>query len=75
MTLTFLLQDVTISSGSQETVSVVAEVVKFFGVGNKYLVEGTIEWEDIFPPTDPRGTVYYVREVSEVHSITELMPP
>ncbi len=75
VTLTFLLEDMTIGSGLQVTASVTADVVKLFGVGNKYLVEGVIEWEDIFPSPDPRGTVLHIEEISEVHSITELMPP
>ncbi len=75
VTLTFLLEDMTIGSGLQETDTVIADVVKLFGVGNKYVVEGVIEWEDIFPFPDPRGTVLHIEEISEVHSITELMPP
>lgn len=73
--LRFVLEDLTVPSGATTAAVGVAHIEKILGTGVRFLVEGSIVWEDIFPPPDPRGTVPHAAQIRAVHSITDLIPP
>ncbi len=69
-TLVFDLEDVTIQSGTVVVADTLARVVKVLGLGNRYLVKGTLSWEEI-----SGGTVVgsFFKEFEEVHTVTEFI--
>jgi len=67
-TLLFSLPASTFPAASVTSVLTTAQVIKVLGVGNKYLVTGTINWLEVYGTTVVGP---FFKTFSEIHAVTE----